>query len=210
MNSFYTYIASDNSTDLFKNTAYDFTVYLPDSLKFQDSSRLRSRSTQWVVGIAEMQYTLTQGEAKNNMLEIYSDICTNSIIHDKKKPILRNITTINNGLRAVTLHKNFNPIIYIPLNKTEIRQIRTYINNTNGTPSTHLAGVTRITLHFLEFHKKTSTMKFVTPDEDLDEIKMFFEDTAGKNIISQQLGSRRGLGNIIPKVKYSIPLNYYS
>jgi hypothetical protein len=53
-------------------------------------------------------------------------------------------------------------------------------------------------------------MKFITPHKDLDEIKMFFEDTAGKNIISQQLGSRRGLGNIIPKVKYSIPLNYYS
>ena len=140
MSSYYVYISSSNSTHFYNNKPYDFTVYLPESLKF------RSRQ-KWVVGLAEIQYTITE-DVKNNMIEVYSDICSSSIIHEKKKPIIRNITTQNFGLKPVLLHKNFNPIIYIPVNKNETRQIRVYIQNSNGSRSTSVIGVTRCTLHF--------------------------------------------------------------
>ena len=108
--SFYIYLASDNSTEYYKNSAYDFTVYLPETLKF------RSRQ-HWQVGLGEIQYTIS-GDINTNMIEVYTDICAISIIHDKRKPIIRNITIQNPPLRAVTLHKFFNSIIYVPITIT--------------------------------------------------------------------------------------------
>jgi hypothetical protein len=138
MHSFYIYISSEDSSDYFTNNAYDFTVYLPETIKLSDK--------QWFVGIAEIQYSLTP-QHNENMIEIYSDICAGSIIHEKRRPILRNITLLNNR-RNVTLHKNFNPIIYIPIIKHEIRQIRMYINLPNSQSASFMRGFTRCTLHF--------------------------------------------------------------
>jgi hypothetical protein len=146
MNSFYVYISSGDSLQYYKNKAYDFTVYLPESLK------TRSRQ-HWVVALAEIQYTLT-GDIKSNMIEVYTDICSSSIIHGKKKTILRNITVQNFALNSVTLHKNFNPIIYVPVNKSEIRQIRVYISTATGSRATFIAGITKCTLHFKLESKK--------------------------------------------------------
>jgi hypothetical protein len=124
-------------------------VYLPESLKFR--GRLN-----WQVGLAEIQYTLS-GDIKSNMIEIYSDICSTSIIHEKKKPILRRITIQNPSLRPVTLHKNYNPIFYIPINKNEIRQIRIYIATPSGKSSTFVTGITKCTLHFKQVGKTSSS-----------------------------------------------------
>ena len=139
-NSLYVYISSDNSRHYYINEPYDYTVYLPETLKFRQKQ-------QWVVGVAEIQYTL-EGDVKNNMIEIYSDICGTSIIHEKKKPILRNITILNPFLRSVVLHKNFSPTIYVPLIKNELRQIRLFINTHDGKPATCVTGITKCTLHF--------------------------------------------------------------
>jgi hypothetical protein len=125
--------------EYYKNVPYDFTVYLPESLKF------RSRQ-HWQIGLAEIQYTIS-GETNTNMIEIYSDVFSTSIIHDKKKPIVRKITIQNPILRAVTLHKNFNPILYIPINKNDVRQIRVFIRTHLGKAATFITGVTKCTFH---------------------------------------------------------------
>jgi hypothetical protein len=132
-------VSSVDSSEYFKNSAYDFTVYLPETLKFKSRQH-------WEIGLAEIQYTIL-GDINANMIEIYTDICGSSIIHAKKKQILRNITVLNPGIRAVTLHKNFNPIIYIPLSKNEIRQIRVFIKTSSGKPATFIGGITKCTLH---------------------------------------------------------------
>ena len=119
MNSFYVYTSSEDSSQYYKNKAYDFTVYLPESLRF------KGRYT-WEVALAEIQYTVS-GDIKSNTIEIYTDICSSSIIHDRKKPILRALTIQNFTLKATTLHKNPSPVFYVPVNKNELRQIRVYL-----------------------------------------------------------------------------------
>jgi hypothetical protein len=145
MNSFYIYVSSDDSSQYYKNKPYDFTVYLPESLKF------KGRQT-WEVGLAETQYTLS-GDFKSNMIEVYTDMTSSSIIHGRKKPVLRALTIQNLTLKALTLHKNPNPIFYIPVNKNDLRQVRVYILTSNGKPATCLTGVTRCTLHFRRVYK---------------------------------------------------------
>ena len=66
---------------------------------------------------------------------------------------MRNITVQNVGLNSVTLHKNFNPIIYIPVMKNEVKQIRIYITQPNTKLATFITTVTRCTLHFRRVHK---------------------------------------------------------
>ena len=140
MSSFYVHVSSEDSKLFYDNKPYDFTVYLPETIKF--------RSRHWGVALAEIHYALSTTSGVNS-IDIYSDICIGSIIHEKKSPILRSVTVQDLPPdRHVILHKNFNPLFYMSISKNDIRQIRVYIQAPDGSPATFLKKVTRCTLHF--------------------------------------------------------------
>jgi hypothetical protein len=140
MGSFYVYLSSDDSDEYYNNTPSDFCIYLPQNIM--------KKTKQWYVGLAEMQYSFLSSDGEN-VIDIYSDICYGSIIHEKRRPILRQITILDyKSKQPIILKKVFNPIFYIPVNQIDIRQIRIYINKMDGSSASFLLGTTRCTLHF--------------------------------------------------------------
>ena len=127
---FYVHLSSDDSKEYFtENNSSKFTVILPEQLHLTGS---------WEVALCAISYPKLR--PKPNKILICSDICSESIIGEKRLPLLEVITG--------KLPASFYPRQYIPVRVQEVNQISVYIKDGSGALASFNRGTSMCTLHF--------------------------------------------------------------
>jgi hypothetical protein len=134
------FLSSKDSIPYFsENKPHHFTVYLPEPLLFKPNS--------WTVSLLELEFSYFNIQNNKN-IEIYSDITNESLIHGKKRRILRKVSIQPVKDQDTTINKNFLPVIPLLVNGTEIVSITIYICDEFGIPAAFLKDKTDCTLEF--------------------------------------------------------------
>ena len=132
---FYVYISSADSTDYFPdNEPSKFTVKLPETL------RLRGK---WQLALCEIQYPSIQKKKKKpEQLLILCDLCQDSIVGEKRLPVLRRMRYEEPG------NTSFGIFYYVSLKTQEADRITVYIKTEKGEEPSFESGKLLCTLHF--------------------------------------------------------------
>ena len=129
---FYVYISSSDSTNYFPdNQPSKFTVKLPETLRLHE---------KWQLALCEIQYPSIQN--KPDQLLILCDLCQDSIVGDKRLPILRRMTFEDPGYRS------FGVFYYVNLKAHEVDRITVYLKTETGQEPSFGSGKLLCTLHF--------------------------------------------------------------
>jgi hypothetical protein len=137
---FYMFVSSNDSIAYFsENKPYHFKVYLPEPVILKPQT--------WTLGLVEIEFTYSSSNGNRN-LEIYTDITNESLIHGKKRRILRRLTIPTPQDKELTINKGFFPIIPMIINTSELVSITLYICDESGKPATFLKGKRDCTLEF--------------------------------------------------------------
>ena len=125
---FYVHLSSEDSKQYFpKNHTSRFTIKLPEILHLKE---------HWEVALC----SITLPKMKEKKLLVCSDVCSESIIGEKRLPLLR--------VLAGTIPSFFEPLQYIRVRPQDIERITIYINSSSGSPVSFTAGECNCTLHF--------------------------------------------------------------
>jgi hypothetical protein len=137
---FYMFLSSNDSIPYFsENKPHHFKVYFPESIILKPQS--------WTLALVEIEFTYSTTNNNRN-IEIYTDITNESLIHGKKRRILRRVTIPTPQDKDLTINKGFFPLIPIIINTTELVSITLYICDEFGKPASFLKGKTDCTLEF--------------------------------------------------------------
>ena len=127
---FYVHLSSADSKQYFsKNDTSRFNVKLPEILHLKG---------QWEVALCTISIPKTKPKQKK--LLVYSDLCGESIIGEKRLPLLRVLTG--------RIPTSFEPLQYIPVRLQDIECVTIYINSETGDPASFVTGDCDCTLHF--------------------------------------------------------------
>jgi len=130
--SFYMIINSNKNLDIYPhNRPHKFRTYL------QTPITLKSK---WKVALVDIKLSAT------NDLYIYSNICGDTIVDGNKQPLLRRICC-----SSQTDHYQFDQLTYIPVTKSELRDIEFFITDEQGNQASFLKNQVSITLHFRSY-----------------------------------------------------------
>lgn len=128
------YGSSDNSSDIYSNNAYNFSINLPERLKFHGD---------WVAAITEFE-----GVIPNNsrFIDIHINIIGESIVGDFKRTIARRIFKSASSNRRIA-HQAFAVEYYTPLKLLEFETIKVEIVNQLGYQPNIVKEATNIVIH---------------------------------------------------------------
>ena len=123
----------DNTTARFR-VQLKFPLYLPGL---------------WKVALVEFHATDKAKVSKraDDGLYIYADICKDSIVNGEERPLLRRLEKSSKGKWDYLL----DPPFYVPVSKTEVREVEVYIKGERDEDSTHLVKPVHLTLHFKQY-----------------------------------------------------------
>ena len=132
MNSeFYMYISSTDSVNTFPtNTASDFSVLLPDRIRFNPIE-------SWNCGLVEL---IIPNEL-NEPAFLCSNFCQPSIVGERRLPVLR---------RIIDLHVDPSHVNYVPIRCSELAVLQMYLTDSTGQKLSLTTGTTYCTLHFVQ------------------------------------------------------------
>ena len=126
---FYVHLSSADSKQYFsKNDTPRFTVKLPEILHLKG---------QWEVALCTISIPKTKPKQKKL---VCSDLCGESIIGEKRLPLLRVLTG--------RIPTSFEPLQYIPVRLQDIEHVTIYINSETGYSASFVSGDCDCTLHF--------------------------------------------------------------
>ena len=127
---FYVHLSSRDSMQYFPgNNTSRFTVKLPEILHLNG---------QWEVALCEIG--LPKAKPQPKKLLVCSEICNESIIGEKRLPLLRVVTG--------KVPASFRTLQYIPVRPQDIERITLYIASATGAPVSFDQGECSCTLHF--------------------------------------------------------------
>ena len=125
---FYVHLSSGDSKQYFpENETSRFIVKLPEILHLKE---------HWEVALCSIMLPST----KERKLLICSDVCSESIIGEKRLPLLRVLTR--------EFPSSLEPLQYIPVRPQDIERITIYINSSSGSPVSFVGEACECTLHF--------------------------------------------------------------
>ena len=125
---FYVHLSSGDSKHYFpRNDTFRFTIKLPEILHLKE---------HWEVALC----SITLPRTKEKKLLVCSDVCSESIIGEKRLPLLRVLTG--------RIPSSFKSLQYIRVRSQDIERITIYINSSSGSPVSFTAGECNCTLHF--------------------------------------------------------------
>lgn len=128
MKSFYVYLNSDDSNNIFQdNSPNDFTVQLPERLAL---------SGAWKCGLVDYQLPVVP----STLLFLCCDACDESVVGSFKLSVLASLK----GKSSRVLN-----IAYISLKIHDTENLRIYIRTAKGKPVSFRKGTTYCTLHFI-------------------------------------------------------------
>ena len=84
--------------------------------------------------------SIPKTKPKQKKLLVCSDLCGESIISEKRLPLLRLLTG--------RIPTSFEPLQYIPVRLQDIERVTIYINSETGDPASFVAGDCDCTQHF--------------------------------------------------------------
>lgn len=139
----YLYLKSDDSLNFYPtNSPGKFYSKLPQSLHLQGL---------WECALLQLQYVHSYfGDAANipNNLLFCSNICTESIVSDRKIPILRRVCNVlQSGLTNQVIEVDIKNLIYVPVVCEYIDVISIYITDEHGKYVSFSKGPLHTTLH---------------------------------------------------------------
>ena len=125
---FYIYLSSRDSMNIFpKNTASDFSLVLPD--------RLQLKREEWSCGLID----LVLPHAPDEPVYLCSNICQETIVGSRQRPVLR---------RIIDIYSEPSHVIYVPLKTIELSVLRLYLEGHASGPVSLADGAAYATLHF--------------------------------------------------------------
>lgn len=131
--SHYAVIHSDRSLDYFpKNKAYDFRTYFQSPLNLTGN---------WYVALVDINLQAAGSKTKQN-LYVHSDIAGDSFVD-----LLRMVR----AQKVYNWFQSFETSFYVPVKKSEIRDIEIYIKTGKGDLASFLKGRATVTLHFKQY-----------------------------------------------------------
>ena len=131
--SFYVIIHSDQSLD-----------YFPDNQPFQFKchfDKALSLDGKWEVALCEIDIN---EKVQKPSLYVACDLCQSTIIYGRSKNVLRKV---NADLRR-QFTNSFNWLFYVPVIKSEIREIQIVLEDANNNLGFFLTKPMCVTLHF--------------------------------------------------------------
>lgn len=142
--------SSDGSSLFEKNTPHDFTVQM---------DRMVHLEGYWVVALMEMNITYKDTSKHIEDVYVYSNICEESFVGPSEHPLLRKIHIskdeteqyTKNRQKHMTTHLIFSTPYYVPVRLGQLNQIRIYITDSNGQPSSFINEEASVTLHFKKY-----------------------------------------------------------
>lgn len=96
--------------------------------------------SKWKVALVDIKLS------SNNDLYIYANICGDVIVDGNKQPLLKRICCCSQ-----TEYYHFDQLAYIPVVKSEIRDIEFFITDMQGSHASFLKNPVSITLHFRSY-----------------------------------------------------------
>ena len=137
---FYVVVNSDSCKTYFpSNTSFHFKIKLEKELAL---------SGKWFVGVANLHFNLrSRSKTPRSVCYLHSDICSNTIVDDSSKPLLRQVFITKRNQYS----ENFNPIFYLPVKRSDVNDIEFYITDENSELASFLDGNTTVTLHFRSY-----------------------------------------------------------
>ena len=137
----YLYLRSDESDIYFEdNTTTRFRVQLKFPLFLPGL---------WKVGLVEFHAT-EKGKSTRKAdegLYIYTDLCRESIVNGEERPLLRRLEKTSKGKWDYNIDSPF----YLPVAKSELRQVEVYIKGERDEDSAHLVKPLHLTLHLKSY-----------------------------------------------------------
>ena len=120
------------------NTPGKFYSKLPNTLYLDG---------QWDCALVQFQYINKYVHTIPTSLFVCMDLCLQSIIGNRKLPILRRISNVKNMQSNEIIEATFDHLLYIPLNQKVIDVIEIYITDEKSNPVIFSQGPLLITLH---------------------------------------------------------------
>ena len=120
------------------NTPGKFYSKLPNTLYLDG---------QWDCALVQFQYINKYVHTIPTSLFVCMDLCLQSIIGNRKLPILRRISNVKNIQSNEIIEATFDHLLYIPLNQKVIDVIEIYITDEKSNPVIFSQGPLLITLH---------------------------------------------------------------
>ena len=120
------------------NTPGKFYSKLPNTLYLDG---------QWDCALVQFQYINKYVHTTPTSLFVCMDLCLQSIIGNRKLPILRRISNVKNMQSNEIIEATFDHLLYIPLNQKVIDVIEIYITDEKSNPVIFSQGPLLITLH---------------------------------------------------------------
>ena len=142
--------SSDGARLFENNTAHDFTVQLDRMIQLEG---------YWVVALTEIGITYRDTSKHIENVYVYSNICEESFVGSSEHPLLRKIHIskdeteqyTKNRQKHMTTHLILNTPYYIPVRLGQLNQIRIYITDEDGQPSSFINEEACVTLHFKKY-----------------------------------------------------------
>ena len=133
--SFYVIIHSDRSLDYFPdNQPFQFKCYFDKPLTLEGN---------WELALCEKDIN---EKVQKPSLYVNCDLCQSIIVDGKSKTVLRKV---NADMRR-HFTNSFNWLFYVPVIKSQIREIQIDIKDANNRLATFLTKPVCVTLHFTE------------------------------------------------------------
>lgn len=134
----YIFVSSSDSNHYFSdNTTSSFKVRLNRSIDL---------TGHWKVALIEFR-AITNRKKGLEEIDIYSDLCKETFVSGEERPVLRRLMTNTNEGWDYTLVNPF----YLPVKKTDLREFKIYIRNSNNDESPKLAEPVHLTLHLQRY-----------------------------------------------------------
>lgn len=128
---FYIHLCSNDSMDSFPlNKPHDFTLNLPERIQF--------KGDEWSCAVVE----LILPSELNETAYLCTNVCQESIIGQRRVPVLRRITSA---------HTEPSHVIRVPLKTNELSVLRLYLEHHDGSKVSLSSGTSYATLHFSKY-----------------------------------------------------------
>ena len=137
-------IADNNDTESLKG----FKIQLGEPLKLDES--------KWLCGLVEIQIPQQIGTL-HSVLYVCCNICSGSLVNNRKLPILRALligSAVSRKIKNVKYHVySFSHIAYVPIRQRELQDISLYITDSAGNDVSFERGTIHCALHIRQQHR---------------------------------------------------------
>lgn len=124
--------------------------YFPDNKPYHFRSHFQSPLNlhgTWKVALVDITLTSFGGTKTRKNLYLHSDICEESFLDGEKEALLRPIR----ALKVAYWSQSFDTPYYIPVKKTDVRDIELFIKTGKGEYASFLTDRVTVTLHFKQY-----------------------------------------------------------